>query len=91
MITLHYEHIGIIVLGTGEPPYTMYMLFQGLDNIKDHLALWTNRAQAHIKLEKYAEAIEDCEWALKVSKHTAIQKKLVPQMVACLTRSMSEK
>lgn len=28
---------------------------------------WILILQAHIKLEKYKEAISDCEWALKVS------------------------
>ena len=42
------------------------LLFQGLEKLKDNLALYTNRAQAYIKLEKYAEALSDCEWAFRV-------------------------
>ncbi|CAN2388261.1 Tetratricopeptide repeat [Pristimantis euphronides] len=38
---------------------------EGLEKIKDIKVLYTNRAQAYIKLEKYENAIHDCEWALK--------------------------
>uniref|UniRef100_A0A8C7GP24 Tetratricopeptide repeat domain 12 n=1 Tax=Oncorhynchus kisutch TaxID=8019 RepID=A0A8C7GP24_ONCKI len=37
----------------------------GLDERRDMQPLYTNRAQSYIKLEKYKEAISDCEWALK--------------------------
>ncbi|XP_076591646.1 tetratricopeptide repeat protein 12 isoform X2 [Chaetodon auriga] len=37
----------------------------GLAELRDMLPLYTNRAQAYIKLGKYKEAISDCEWALK--------------------------
>jgi tetratricopeptide (TPR) repeat protein len=30
--------------------------------------LYTNRAQAYIKLEKYNKAINDCDWALKIDE-----------------------
>ncbi|XP_061576307.1 tetratricopeptide repeat protein 12 [Cololabis saira] len=39
----------------------------GLAEVKDMQTLYTNRAQAYIKLERYCEAISDCEWALKVN------------------------
>ncbi|KAK3107524.1 hypothetical protein FSP39_016660 [Pinctada imbricata] len=39
---------------------------EGLTKIKDHTALWTNRAQTNIKLCNYEEAIKDCDWALRV-------------------------
>ncbi|XP_069470349.1 tetratricopeptide repeat protein 12-like isoform X2 [Ambystoma mexicanum] len=41
---------------------------EGLDRLKDMQVLYTNRAQAHIKLEKYKEAITDCEWALRCNE-----------------------
>ena len=41
--------------------------FQALGKVKDITALWTNRAQAYIKLEEYQKALEDCDWALRVS------------------------
>ncbi|KPP77961.1 tetratricopeptide repeat protein 12-like, partial [Scleropages formosus] len=37
----------------------------GLDVLRDAETLYTNRAQAFIKLQKYKEAISDCDWALK--------------------------
>ncbi|KAL4491781.1 hypothetical protein ABPG72_006036 [Tetrahymena utriculariae] len=40
--------------------YAVEMYTQGLDNMKDIKALWTNRALAYIKLKKYSKAIEDC-------------------------------
>lgn len=36
---------------------------QGLDKLKDFRELWTNRAQAYMKLGKYSEALTDCDWA----------------------------
>ena len=36
---------------------------QGLDKLKDYRELWTNRAQAYIKLGKYKDALTDCDWA----------------------------
>ncbi|NXQ37644.1 TTC12 protein, partial [Catharus fuscescens] len=39
---------------------------QGLDRLRDKQELYTNRAQAYLKLHEYEKAISDCEWALKV-------------------------
>ncbi|MEE6484703.1 hypothetical protein FKM82_013979 [Ascaphus truei] len=41
---------------------------EGMDKLKDMPALYTNRAQAYIKLERYANAVTDCEWALKCNE-----------------------
>ncbi|XP_040181946.1 tetratricopeptide repeat protein 12 [Rana temporaria] len=38
---------------------------EGLEKLRDMTVLYTNRAQAFIKLQKYHNAITDCEWALK--------------------------
>uniref|UniRef100_A0A670YCK5 Uncharacterized protein n=1 Tax=Pseudonaja textilis TaxID=8673 RepID=A0A670YCK5_PSETE len=38
---------------------------EGLKKQKDMPALYTNRAQAYIKLQKYEKAIDDCSWALR--------------------------
>ncbi|KFO31129.1 tetratricopeptide repeat protein 12 isoform X2 [Fukomys damarensis] len=38
---------------------------EGLDKMKDMKVLYTNRAQAYIKLGEYQKALVDCEWALK--------------------------
>ncbi|XP_033833034.1 tetratricopeptide repeat protein 12 [Periophthalmus magnuspinnatus] len=40
----------------------------GLAELKDMEVLYTNRAQAYMKLSKYKEAICDCEWALKCNE-----------------------
>ncbi|KAH0623346.1 hypothetical protein JD844_031585 [Phrynosoma platyrhinos] len=38
---------------------------EGLKKQKDMPMLYTNRAQAYIKLQKYDKAISDCDWALR--------------------------
>uniref|UniRef100_A0A8C2YR44 Tetratricopeptide repeat protein 12 n=1 Tax=Chinchilla lanigera TaxID=34839 RepID=A0A8C2YR44_CHILA len=38
---------------------------EGLDKMKDMTVLYTNRAQALIKLGEYQKALVDCDWALK--------------------------
>ncbi|KAM6933471.1 tetratricopeptide repeat protein 12 [Xenentodon cancila] len=40
----------------------------GLAEVKDMQTLYTNRAQAYIKLGRYNQAISDCEWALKCNE-----------------------
>nr|XP_006642346.2 PREDICTED: tetratricopeptide repeat protein 12 [Lepisosteus oculatus] len=40
---------------------------EGLEKLRDMHVLYTNRAQAYIKLKKYKEAISDCDWALRCS------------------------
>ncbi|CAJ1065479.1 tetratricopeptide repeat protein 12 [Xyrichtys novacula] len=40
----------------------------GLEELRDMQPLYTNRAQAYIKLGKYEEAISDCEWALRCNE-----------------------
>lgn len=39
---------------------------EGLTHLKDHLALWTNKAQTNIKLGRFEEALVDCDWAIRV-------------------------
>ncbi|XP_057695773.1 tetratricopeptide repeat protein 12 isoform X2 [Corythoichthys intestinalis] len=41
----------------------------GLAELRDMQQLYTNRAQAYIKLERYEEAISDCKWALKCNEN----------------------
>ncbi|XP_004427538.1 PREDICTED: tetratricopeptide repeat protein 12 isoform X2 [Ceratotherium simum simum] len=38
---------------------------EGLEKLKDMKVLYTNRAQAYIKLGDYQKALVDCDWALK--------------------------
>ncbi|XP_070621697.1 tetratricopeptide repeat protein 12 isoform X2 [Erythrolamprus reginae] len=38
---------------------------EGLKKRKDLPALYTNRAQAYMKLQSYEKAIDDCSWALR--------------------------
>uniref|UniRef100_A0A3B3VJR2 Tetratricopeptide repeat domain 12 n=1 Tax=Poecilia latipinna TaxID=48699 RepID=A0A3B3VJR2_9TELE len=45
----------------------------GLAVLRDMQPLYTNRAQAYIKLERYEEAIMDCEWALKQCNERCIK------------------
>ncbi|XP_032305002.1 tetratricopeptide repeat protein 12 isoform X2 [Coturnix japonica] len=37
----------------------------GLQKLKDMPELYTNRAQAYLRMHEYGKAIGDCEWALK--------------------------
>ncbi|XP_009867021.1 PREDICTED: tetratricopeptide repeat protein 12, partial [Apaloderma vittatum] len=41
---------------------------EGLAKLKDKQELYTNRAQAYLKMHEYEKAIGDCEWALKCSE-----------------------
>ncbi|XP_074972355.1 tetratricopeptide repeat protein 12 isoform X4 [Phalacrocorax aristotelis] len=41
---------------------------EGLEKLKDKQELYTNRAQAYLKLHEYEKAIGDCEWALKCNE-----------------------
>jgi hypothetical protein len=45
---------------------SIWIFLKGIHNIKDNIALYTNRAQAFIKIGKYQEAISDCDWAFRV-------------------------
>ncbi|KAG8518989.1 Tetratricopeptide repeat protein 12 [Galemys pyrenaicus] len=38
---------------------------EGLEKLKDMKVLYTNRAQAYIKVGDYQKALVDCDWALK--------------------------
>ncbi|XP_012585411.1 PREDICTED: tetratricopeptide repeat protein 12 isoform X2 [Condylura cristata] len=38
---------------------------EGLEKLKDMKVLYTNRAQAYIKIGEYQKALVDCDWALK--------------------------
>ncbi|NXA04870.1 TTC12 protein, partial [Sapayoa aenigma] len=38
---------------------------EGLEKLRDKQELFTNRAQAYLKIQEYEKAIGDCEWALK--------------------------
>ncbi|NWY43592.1 TTC12 protein, partial [Sylvia atricapilla] len=42
---------------------------EGLLQLRDKQELYTNRAQAYLKLHEYEKAISDCEWALKCNKN----------------------
>ncbi|NXE93607.1 TTC12 protein, partial [Menura novaehollandiae] len=41
---------------------------EGLEKLRDKQELYTNRAQAYLKLHEYEKAISDCEWALKCNQ-----------------------
>ncbi|KAM6295740.1 tetratricopeptide repeat protein 12 [Aegotheles albertisi] len=41
---------------------------EGLEKRKDKQELYTNRAQAYLKMHEYEKAIGDCEWALKCNE-----------------------
>ncbi|NWT03248.1 TTC12 protein, partial [Mionectes macconnelli] len=41
---------------------------EGLEQLRDKQELYTNRAQAYLKIQEYEKAIGDCEWALKCNE-----------------------
>ncbi|NXX79653.1 TTC12 protein, partial [Urocolius indicus] len=41
---------------------------EGLEKLKDKQELYTNRAQAYLRMHEYEKAIGDCEWALKCNE-----------------------
>ncbi|NXK87148.1 TTC12 protein, partial [Formicarius rufipectus] len=41
---------------------------EGLERLRDKQELYTNRAQAYMKIQEYEKAIGDCEWALKCNE-----------------------
>ncbi|NWI69094.1 TTC12 protein, partial [Todus mexicanus] len=49
--------------GTAIQRYT-----EGLEELKDKQELYTNRAQAYLKMQEYEKALGDCEWALKCNE-----------------------
>ena len=60
-----YTQVGIDTPREQLTALSLYL--QGLQMKKDYDVLYTNRAQVHVKQEHYDKAIEDCDWALKVS------------------------
>ncbi|KAL1781814.1 hypothetical protein HispidOSU_011586 [Sigmodon hispidus] len=54
---------GAFVKGDYETAIHYYS--EGLGKLKDMKVLYTNRAQAYIKLGDYEKALMDCDWALK--------------------------
>ncbi|XP_065711902.1 tetratricopeptide repeat protein 12 isoform X1 [Patagioenas fasciata] len=49
--------------GTAIERYT-----EGLEKLRDKQELYTNRAQAYLKVHEYEKAVGDCEWALKCNE-----------------------
>ncbi|XP_076969021.1 tetratricopeptide repeat protein 12 isoform X2 [Tamandua tetradactyla] len=63
---------------------------EGLEKLKDMTVLYTNRAQAYIKLGDYQKALVDCDWALKsrecFQKILELNPKLQTQVKDCLNQ-----
>ncbi|XP_048367907.1 tetratricopeptide repeat protein 12 isoform X1 [Sphaerodactylus townsendi] len=51
--------------GKGDYAAAIQKYTEGLRKQKDMPVLYTNRAQAYIKLQEYEKAVLDCEWALR--------------------------
>lgn len=45
-----------------------YFVFQAITETRDSCVLYNNRALTYIRLKLYKNALEDCEWALKVNE-----------------------
>ncbi|XP_030394288.1 tetratricopeptide repeat protein 12 isoform X1 [Gopherus evgoodei] len=52
----------------GDYATAIQLYTEGLEKQKDMQVLYTNRAQAHMKLQEYKKVISDCEWALKCNE-----------------------
>uniref|UniRef100_A0A8C5TCS8 Tetratricopeptide repeat protein 12 n=1 Tax=Malurus cyaneus samueli TaxID=2593467 RepID=A0A8C5TCS8_9PASS len=53
----------------GEFAVAVQRYTEGLQKLRDKQELYTNRAQAYLKLHEYEKAISDCEWALKCNRN----------------------
>ncbi|XP_058519885.1 tetratricopeptide repeat protein 12 isoform X2 [Ochotona princeps] len=51
--------------GKGDYDTAVLRYSEGLEKLKDMKVLYTNRAQAYIKLGNYQKALVDCDWALR--------------------------
>ncbi|KAM8927219.1 tetratricopeptide repeat protein 12 [Pelodytes ibericus] len=65
MLANALKELGNEAFARGDYATAVQRYTEGLDKLKDMQVLYTNRAQAYIKLEKYQDALTDCEWALK--------------------------
>ncbi|XP_048121799.1 tetratricopeptide repeat protein 12, partial [Alosa alosa] len=59
---------GNVAFSQGDYQTAVQLYTEGLLQLRDKQELYTNRAQALIKLQRYTEAIADCEWALKCNE-----------------------
>ncbi|XP_019478410.1 tetratricopeptide repeat protein 12 isoform X2 [Meleagris gallopavo] len=62
----------------------------GLQKLKDVPELYTNRAQAYLKMHEYGKAIGDCEWALKSRQCYQKLLQLDPQKKSLFKDCMNE-
>ncbi|EDL95443.1 tetratricopeptide repeat domain 12, isoform CRA_a [Rattus norvegicus] len=53
----------------GDYETAIFFYSEGLGKLKDMKVLYTNRAQAYIKLGDYQKALVDCDWALKCDEN----------------------
>ncbi|XP_030076910.1 tetratricopeptide repeat protein 12 [Microcaecilia unicolor] len=65
MLANALKEMGNEAFSRGDYETAVQRYSEGLDKLRDIEVLYTNRAQAYIKLEKYEDAITDCEWALR--------------------------
>ncbi|KAM7082807.1 tetratricopeptide repeat protein 12 isoform 1-T1 [Ciconia maguari] len=69
------EHLANALKGKGNDAFrrgdyviAIQRYTEGLEKLKDKQELYTNRAQAYLKIHEYEKAIGDCEWALKCNE-----------------------
>ncbi|KAB1254783.1 Tetratricopeptide repeat protein 12 [Camelus dromedarius] len=67
---------------------------EGLEKLKDMKVLYTNRAQAYIKLGDYRKALVDCDWALKFLPQSSrllswVQLSSLPVVHICISAAPS--
>uniref|UniRef100_A0A8W4FHZ1 Tetratricopeptide repeat domain 12 n=1 Tax=Sus scrofa TaxID=9823 RepID=A0A8W4FHZ1_PIG len=64
-ILIALKEKGNEAFGKGDYETAISCYSEGLEKLKDMKVLYTNRAQAYIKLGDYRKALTDCDWALK--------------------------
>ncbi|XP_008941129.1 PREDICTED: tetratricopeptide repeat protein 12, partial [Merops nubicus] len=59
---------GNVAFREGDYATAIQRYTEGLEKLRDKQELYTNRAQAYLKIHEYEKALRDCEWALKCNE-----------------------
>lgn len=59
---------GNAAFNAGEYVEAAALYTEALSHVRHWTTLYTNRAQVYLRLDKFEEALEDCQWALRVDE-----------------------